>query len=344
MVLKYITDRQNRILEIIVSSYVNTAEPVGSRLVSKMMGFSSATIRNVMSDLEDLGYITHPHTSAGRVPTDKGYRCYVESLMRAKEITKKEASRIEEEYRLRRKSVDEIMKKTAEVLSSITDYTGVVLFSRSRGITFKNIDLVSVGRKKVLVVLVMSTGIVKNFIIDTAEDLEKDLDKINNVLNSACCGLTLDDVRERLLGQLRRERDSTHHFLKQSSEIIEAVLQIYYDTEVYLEGTSRLLSKPEFGDPKAARSILQLFENKNLLLELLEGDLGEDRATVHIGRENKYPTFQNYSIVTSGCRLNDELVGRLGVIGPTRMEYDHLIPLVNYISETVNRTLRYLVE
>lgn len=342
---KYITDtRQNKILQIIVSSHVNTGEPVGSRFVSKVMGLSSATIRNAMADLEEAGYITHPHTSAGRVPTDKGYRCYVESLMRIKDITQNEAHRIEEEYRLKRKSVEDIIKKTAEVLADITGNAGIVVFSKFKKAAFRHIDLISVGKKKILVVLVTSAGVVNDFIIETKQDLRGDLSKITNILNDFCRGSTLDNIRKQLIDQLRQKRDSSRLILEETSSIVESILHLYYENDVYLEGASTLLSKPEFDDPKTARSILRLFDDKNTLLRLLNEDSNDKGVRVHIGRENKFVNMQNCSLVTSGYSVRGEQIGRLGIIGPTRMEYDHLIPLVNYVAETVDSILSSIIE
>jgi len=341
---KDIAERQNKILEIIVSSYVDTALPVGSRSVSEIVGLSSATVRNVMSDLEELGYIMHPHTSAGRIPTDKGYRCYVESLMRVKYINKKEARRIGEEYNLRRKGIEDIIKKTAEVLSSITHHTGIILFPRFNRPSFKHIDLISIGKKKILVVLVTSTGIVKNLIVDTKKDLKNDLGAIGNLLNSDYYGFTLEDIKEHLFRQLRQQRDSSYSVLKRTSEIIESMLELFCDDELYLEGTSYLLSQPEFENTSIAKSLLQCFEDKVALLELMEKDLQEEGVRVYIGKENRSPYMKNCSIVTSGYKIKDELNGRLGIIGPTRMAYSHLIPLVDYISGTLTNTLEDFTE
>lgn len=344
MFLRDIAQRQNQILEIIVSSYVDTALPVGSRVVSKMVGLSSATVRNIMADLEEMEYITHPHTSAGRIPTDKGYRCYIESLMRVKDINRKEARRIEEEYRTRRKGIEDIIKKTAEVLASITHQTGIILFPKFNKSVFKRIDLISVGRRRVLAVLITSTGIVKSFIIETEEDMERELGAVTNLLNSDYYGLTLEDIKEGLIKRLRQERDSFHSVVKETSDIIELMLQLFREDELYLGGPSCLLSQPEFEDADYAKAMLHIFEDKSALSRLLEEDIGEKGIKVYIGKENKYKNIQNCSVLTSGYRVKDELVGRLGIIGPTRMAYSHMIPLVNYISETVTKTLSELAE
>ena len=344
MFSKDIFKRQNKILELIISSYVNTALPVGSRLVSTAVGLSSATIRNIMSDLEELGYITHPHTSAGRIPTDKGYRCYIESIMHLKHINKEEARRIEEEYRFRRKGIEDIIKNTAEVLAGITHQTGVVLFPKFKKSVFKHIDLISIGKGKTLVVLVTSTGIVKNFIIDTKDYAKNDLDIIANLLNSDYYGLTLEEIKEALIKRIRQERASSYNVIKETSEIIKAMLQLYYENELYLEGTSCLLSQPEFEDTNAAKPILQIFEDKEMLSRLMEEDLPREGIRVYIGKENKYRNMQRCSVVTAGYKFRDELIGRLGIIGPTRMEYSHLIPLVGFISDTVTKVLNELVE
>ncbi len=339
-----VNERQNKILEIIVSSYVTRAEPVGSRLVSKIIGLSSATVRNVMSDLEEMGYITHPHTSAGRIPTDKAYRRYIEFLMSIREINKREARHIDEEYHLKKKGIENIVKKTAELLSGITHHTGIVLFPRSKNSTFKHIELISIGLKRILVVLITSTGIVKNLTIDTNEDFKNDLNKIANLLNSEYYGVSLEEIKRRLIKQIRCERDSSHFVLKETADIIESMLESFYIDELYLDGTARLLSQPEFEDTKSVKSILQIFEDKNTLLELFQRDLREEGVRVYIGKENKNPYMQKCSIVTSGYKIKDELVGRLGIIGPTRMAYSHMIPVVKYVSEIVTKTLNEFVE
>lgn len=344
MVLRGIIERQNKVLEIIVSSYVDTALPVGSRAVSKIIGLSSATIRNIMSDLEERGYIMHPHTSAGRIPTDKGYRCYIESLMRLKNVNRQEVRRIDEEYRLKRKNIEDIIKKTTEVLAGITHQTGIVLFPKFKKSVFKHIDLVSIGRMKILVVLVASTGIVKNFIIDTKDELGKDLGIITNLLNSEYYGLTIEGIKEKLIRRLKQERDSSRYIIEETSDIIDSMLKIFCENELYLGGQSCLLSQPEFGNADSVRSILQIFEDKTALLRLMEEDLEKEGITIYIGKENKYKDIQNCSIVTSAYRFKNELIGRLGIIGPTRMKYSHLIPAINYISETVTRTLNELAE
>lgn len=344
MTLKGIIERQNKVLEIIVSSYVDTALPVGSRAVSKIIGLSSATIRNIMSDLEEQGYIMHPHTSAGRIPTDKGYRCYVESLMRLKNVNRQEARRIEEEYKLKRQSIEDVIKKTTEVLTNITHQTGIILFPKFKRSVFKHIDLVSIGHSRALVVLVASTGIVKHFIIDTKEDLGEDLGMITNLLNSEYYGLTLDGIKEKLISRLRQERDSSRYIIKETSDIIDSMLQLFYEDELYIGGTSCILSQPEFENASSVRSMLQIFEDKSALSKLMEEDIEKEGMMIYIGKENKYKNIQNCSIVTSSYRLKDELIGRLGIIGPTRMEYNHLIPAVNYISEIVARTLNELAE
>lgn len=336
--------RQSRILDIIISSYVNTASPIGSRAVSKKMGLSSATVRNAMADLEEMGYITHPHTSAGRVPTDKGYRRYVESFSRLKNIPTDEARHIEQEYRVKRKSIEDLIKKTAEILSSITRQTGIVLFPRYKDSAFKHIDLISIGRKKILIVLVTSTGLVNNFITETRYDLKHDLEVISNLLNSECFGLSLNDIKKTLLKRLREERDSFHAVVEKASDIIESILRVHSENELYLDGTSYLLMQPEFEGRQIARLIREVFEDRAVLAKLVEADMEEGGLKIHIGRENKDPHMKNCSILTAGYHIQDKVVGRLGIIGPTRMEYDHLIPVVNYVSQVVSRILSELVE
>jgi heat-inducible transcriptional repressor len=309
-----------------------------------MVGLSSATIRNIMADLEEQGYIMHPHTSAGRVPTDKGYRLYIESLMRTKEINRKEAQYIEEEYRSKRKGIEDIIKKSADLLAGITRQTGIVLFPKFQKSRFKRIDFVSAGKNRVLVVLVTSNGLVRSFIVETEEELARDLDKIANLLNSDYDDLTLDEIKQRLFLRLKQERDSFYNIISETSGVIDSILQLFSEDELYLGGASRILSQPEFEDTHAAQGLMEIFENKDALSRLLEEDLDEEGIKIYIGRENKHKGMRNCSLVTCRYRLKGDLAGRLGIIGPTRMDYDHLIPLVNYVSKKMTGALDSLIE
>lgn len=264
--------------------------------------------------------------------------------MRAREINKNEVRRIAEEYMLKRQDIEYLVKRTAEVLSSITNQTGICLFPKSKRHMFKHIDLVSINRNRLLVLLVTSTGLVKNFVIETNEDVRGDLSAIMNLLNGEFYGLSLNDIKERLLRQIKQEHDSTYLVLKRTSELIDSMLDVVNLDELYLEGTSCLLSQPEFENIAAAKNILKFFENKNKLLALMEQDMNEEGVKVYIGREIGMANMENCSLVTSGYKLKNELVGRLGIIGPTRMEYDHMISLVDYVSDIVSSRLSDFVE
>ena len=264
--------------------------------------------------------------------------------MHVKEINSKEARKIEEEYKSQRRNIEDVIKKSADILAGITQHTGVVLFPKFKKPAFKRIELVSVGKKRVLVVLVTATGIVKNFIMDTRYDLGEEMALIGNLLNSDFYGLTLEEIKNKLIGQLKKARDSSYHIIKETSEIIESMLGVSTEDELYLGGTSFLLAQPEFEDTNSAKLLLQVFENKYVLSRLMEEDISFEGIKVYIGKENKCRGIQNCSLVTSGYKVKDEVVGRLGIIGPTRMEYSHLIPLVHYIAETMTRTLNELVE
>ena len=234
-------NRQEEVLSLIVKRYVETAEPVGSRFIAKQLGLSSATIRNVMSDLEELGYITHPHTSAGRIPTDKGYRYYIESLMHLKAVNDTMAMSIKADYAPAMRSLEDVLQRTSHLISNLTNYVGVALFSE-------------------------------------------------------------------------------YH-------------------KLYLDGASHIVEQPEFKDFKKLYYILRCLEEKRDILDLLSHDFGADRVTIHIGRETGFSYLNECSIVTRGYKVKGRVSGRLGVLGPKRMMYEKVIPMIDYLADAVGEML-----
>jgi len=332
--------REKKVLEIIIQAYTMAAAPISSRYVSRKLGLSSATIRNVMSDLEEMGLISHPHTSAGRVPTDKGYRFYVDSLMHLKTVTEREILQIEAEYHSKVKSLEDIFEKTAHILSEITSCAGITLLQKMEQRRFRHIDLVPLSGKRILVLIVSESGLVKDSIIELGGPLNIALlEKVANFLNKELYNMKLEDIKNSLIKRFQAERNSSHQMVEAAYEIMKAVLIEGLKERLYFDGTSRILAYPEFRDHKKSTNVLRFFEDKITISNILSEDLFEDKLKIHIGAENKTFGLNEFSVITAGFKAKNQTAGRLGVIGPVRMNYEKIIPVVELLATTVTKVL-----
>ncbi len=337
-----IEQRQRKILSAIVESYIETAVPVGSRSLSQRFrwSMSPATIRNVMADLEEMNFVTHPHTSAGRVPTDKGYRFYVDTLLEPKHLTKEEETIIARLLNRRCEDFDSLMRNASAAINLITNVTGIVLTPRLKKSIFKRIEFIPIDAMRILTVLVTGSGLVKNYIIEIDEDIIlPELSRISEFLNQELEGMFLGEIRHYITRRLLEEQDSFYTFLKKAMFMLSAPSLLKMDDMVYFEGTASLMSYPEFNDISKARAFLKLFEEKKDILDLLTEDMESDGVKVHIGRENVCKYIQECSVVTCNYKTKDRTVGAVGAIGPTRMEYGKIISAVRYLSEMLGKVL-----
>ncbi len=339
--------RCKRILYAIVESYVDSAMPVGSRALSQRFrwSMSPATIRNVMADLEEIGLITHPHTSAGRVPTDKGYRVYVESLLEPRHLTKEEESLISKVVSRRYEDFEDLMQNVSRAIGMITREVGIVLTPRLKRTVFKQIEFIPIdaSSSRVLAVLVTRSGIVKNSLLELEEDLTKtELFRMSEFLNQELEGLFLGDIKNHLTRRILQERDSFYAFLKKAISIFSRPGFLRAEDKMYFDGTAGLMSHPEFDDMRRARSFLKLFEEKQDILDVFNGDIEAEGVKVHIGKENTCKYIQDFAVVTCNYKVKDRAIGALGAIGPTRMEYGKVISAVTYLSELLGRALEDL--
>jgi heat-inducible transcriptional repressor len=337
-----IEQRREKILCAIVESYIDNATPVGSRAISQMFrwSISPATIRNVMADLEEMGLITHPHTSAGRLPTDKGYRFYVDALLEPKHLTKDEEAVINKLLGRRFEDFDSLMQAYSRAISIITNVAGVVLTPRLKRSTFKHIEFIPLDSSRLLVVLMTGSGIVRNYIIETEEKLTKaELLRISEFLNHELEGMFLAEVKDYLTRKMLEQRDSFYAFLKKAMLILSMPNLLSMEERMYFDGTTALMSYPEFRDISKARLFLKLLEEKKDILDLFNEDMENDGIKVHIGRENTCKDIQECSIITCNYKIKDRTVGALGAIGPTRMEYGKIISTLVYISELLGKAL-----
>ncbi len=340
-----IESRRKSILGAIVESYVDAAIPVGSRAISQRFRhtISPATIRNVMADLEEIGLIMQPHTSAGRVPTDKGYRFYVDSLLEPKHLTKEDEAIIAKLIHQSGSDIDCLMQNASKAISIITNVGSIVLTPRLKRSAFKHIELFNIDEFRILVVIVTTTGFVKNSIMDIEDHITKqELMRITEFLNSELEGVSFGEIKSYLMRKLLEERDSFYTFLKRAMDILSVPGLFKSDDHLYFDGAACIMSHPEFTDIRKARLFLMACEDKKELLSLLNEDMEHEGINIHIGKENIYNDIQDYSIVTCNYNINGVTVGAIAAMGPTRMEYGKVISVLKHISVELGKALENL--
>jgi len=342
MPIKDYGSRRDKILELIIDSYINTAEPIASRTISRKMrlSLSPATVRNVMSDLEELGFIRHPHTSAGRMPTEKGYRYYIDKLMQAKLLTEEEKRQISREFKSRVQEVDGILAKASKILSSISSQTGIVLFPVWQRSVFKHIELIRLDESRILVILMTESGFTKDIIIGINGDVDdSQLTRISNLINSHIGKGPISRIRREIVQSLLAERDSFYYILEKAKAIIDLLLDIMKENKVYLDGRMHIAQQPEFEDIDKLKNLFGVLEDEDFLFSLLKRDLDEEGVRVHIGSEIDSDGFTECSLITCNYSIGERPCGTVGVIGPTRMEYPRLVSMVDYVASSLSKVL-----
>ncbi len=334
--------RREKILGSIVETYVSEAKPVGSRTIARKLRFkfSPATIRNIMADLEEAGYIRHPYTSAGRIPTDKGYRYYVNNLMPPEQLTPQEKKEIARQYAYTEKELSAIMEKTSQLLAQFSEEAGMVVYPCMKKSRIKHIELINMDENSILMVLLTNSGIIKNLILDFPHSLSRgQLEKIGNLFNSELGGVYLSEVRKYLMQKRLSEDFSIYNIFKDAFSIFEEAFRKMNEERLCFEGTTQVIFQPEFENRDALSRLLRLIEEKKLLLDILGRDMEEEGIKIHIGEENLYDEIKSLSMVTANYCIGGQVVGCLGVIGPTRMSYPHISSIVDYISHTLEEVL-----
>jgi heat-inducible transcriptional repressor len=336
-----LSERSRQILEAVIDDYIRTAEPVGSRTVTRRHGLalSPATVRNVMSDLEEMGFLSSPHTSAGRVPTDKAFRFYVDSLIQVRAITENQQEEIRRQYQAPGRDVGEILKNTSRILSSISNYIGIVVAPRFAANVFRQIEFVKLCGKRILVILVSESGVVQNRVIEAEEDLStEDLVRMTNYLNELLHGLTIAEVKARIVREMEDEKVRYDKLLTRALKLSEVTLE-ESAADVFIEGQINILEQPEFADVERMKEIFQTFEEKSQLINLLDCCMKADRVNIFIGAENFLSRMNQMSVITASYASGPNTLGVLGVIGPTRMGYDRVIPIVDYTARMLSELL-----
>ena len=336
-----LSDRKLAIIEAIVSDFIMTGSPMGSRTLSRKFGMdlSPATLRNEMSDLEEMGYLEQPHTSAGRIPSDKAYRLYVDRLMRVPELSQEETDQIRQTYFKRSGEVEGVVRQAARAISQLTNYTSIALIPQQDvSAQIRSVQLVPVNDGVAMLVLVTDAGIYKDAMLRVPADMTpEDLFRISGMLTQHLKGRTLDEVPDVLAGEMGPEFFRNRMLFDQFVEVLESKREDP-DDEVVLGGTSNLFNFPEYSDIDKARSMLAVLENKPMLHNMLH-DATKLEFNVSIGGENSDESIKDCSVVTATYRIGGKAAGSIGVIGPTRMEYSKVMAILAFMGQGLSDLL-----
>lgn len=342
--IQELSEREKSILKHIIQQFILTAAPVGSRNIAKKyeIGLSPATVRNIMSDLEDAGYVNHPHTSAGRVPTDKGYRFYVDSLIEIQDIKNSEKDYIREKLE-ESIEADELLKVTSLLLSKITKQLACVTYPKLESGILEKIQIVSLSSTRLLVVISIKSGFVKTITLELSSEIETSkLESVQNLLNERLSGLSLKEIRttfnERLHDLIEDDKTSVVRLFYDSVDKI--FKDVWEKDNLLISGAKNVIRQPEFEDPERFQSIIELIEDRDIIVHILEksGDIIPDHVFVSIGSENEEQKLNDYSFITKEYKYG-ETNGTVGIIGPKRMEYSKIIAIIDYMSKMLSEIL-----
>jgi heat-inducible transcriptional repressor len=338
-----LNERERDILRHVVYNFILSAVPVGSRYISKHFEsqLSPATIRNVMADLEELGLLAQPHTSAGRIPTDLGYRYYVDYLMEVQALSEKEKFEIEQQLSSTSEP-DSMLRETSRLLGKISKQLSVVSSPHISSGIFERLELIPISSSRLLVVISIRSGLVKTLMMEVGVEIKREsLEHVSRILNERLAGLTLRQIRESFVERTRDVQDERTGLIRLFIESVDHLFDDMKDREkVHISGTQNIIDQPEFIDPKNFRSVIELIENDDIIVHLLEKHEDSDKtAVVTIGSENDERKAKDYSIVSATYEM-EGVTGRVGIIGPKRMEYAKLIPLVDHVAMLVAKMMR----
>lgn len=330
--MQSLSKRGEEVLSSLISAFTSDGCAVGSATLAKYLGnrFSSATIRNIMGDLERIGLLTHKHTSGGRIPTEEGIRYYVDRLLKIESLPEGEISDIRSRYQDRSYNVANVFRKTSEILSRLSSYAGLVVAPLVGEVVIKQMEFITLSKDRILGVFVGRDGQVENRIINIDHKFTySDLEKINNYCNRAFYGLTLSEARDKVAKELYETKREYDDMIRRALLLSQDMLLDIENTELFVEGGSQLLSMPEFIESEKAGSLMDVLEEKRNLIDLLNNALESDSVNVFIGSESGYDAISGCSVVSASYKKTGKVLGTLGVIGPTRMNYSKVIPVVD---------------
>jgi heat-inducible transcriptional repressor len=335
--------RARRILYAVVSEYIATGEPVGSRKLSKRYGInlSAATIRNELADLEETGCLISPHHSAGRVPTETGFRVFIDALIQMREVSTEDRSAIVERMRLLRPGVDDVLREAGRLLSSLTGAAALVTRPRTDADHVAQIRFMPLEPRSILAVVVTRSGGIQNRIVQMSEPITgEELEHIHNLLAPLCVERTLDEVRTELAKAMATERDEYDRQRRRAKEILDGARSSEpRDASMIIEGQGVLFDRPEFSDAEKIRGFLRAFEEREKLLDLLDRTLSAGGVQVLVGSEANISEVPDVGVISAHYSANGVRAGSLGIIGPTRMDYAKLMPLVSFAADVMSGVL-----
>ena len=334
-------ERKKKILQAVIRNYLETGEPVGSRTISKYtdLNLSSATIRNEMADLEEMGYILQPHTSAGRIPSDKGYRLYVDTMMEVKE---REVVEMKEMLVERQDKMETLLKQMARVLARNTQYATLISAPHPGRSKLKFIQLSRVEVNQILAVIVIEGNVIKNNILPVDEELsDETLLKLNILLNTHLNGLSIDEINLGMISVMKQQAGIHSDIVSEVIDAVAEAIRVEEDLEIYTSGTNNIFRYPELADQQKASELINTFEEKQLLGELLQDVHSENTGIqVYIGEEMPVQSMRDCSVVTATYELGDGMKGTIGIVGPKRMDYDKVIGTLRTIQTQLDELYR----
>ncbi len=344
-----LSDRKQKILGAIIDEYIGTAEPVGSRAISKRneLGLSSATIRNEMADLEDMGYLVKPHTSAGRIPSDIGYRFYVNSLMERYQISVEAVEKLKEELFNRVNQLDVLIKKAGAMASVLTEYTTVFTAPSLGRSIVRKLDIISMSGAGSLMILVTKAGLVKNKMIDI-HTTEYESTQLTAVINEVLGGMTADEITdsdyEEICQKALSETDLSYEKLSLVLKEVKEWMKALGESEIFVNNSRAILQYPEFSNVGKAREMLNFLDDKDNLIKIMESGNNTDGVGIKIGTENNFKELENTSLVTVDYKIGGRKLGQIAVIGPKRMNYAKVIASLDLISNQIDDILKQFTE
>ncbi|MDR1400808.1 MAG: heat-inducible transcriptional repressor HrcA [Endomicrobium sp.] len=337
--LEVIKGRKKHILDTVIHHYIKTGKPVGSSALIEEynISLSPATVRKLMADLEGDGYLTHPHTSAGRIPTDKGYRSYVDSLVKLQNFAIEEEERIKREYEQKHGEIEALLSETSRVLSGLSQYTGFVMTPKTRCDQIKSVEFVQISREDLLVVLLTKSGMIKHEKIKACLTCEQ-MSKLRDFLNEKLRGVSVAQANKKIVLEIRNFRQNEAKIF----EIAEKISDVFYNIQddVYIDGASNGITISSFNDFDLIKSFVNFKEYKEKFIEIINRDFNNDGINVKIGSENILTELKDLSVITTVYNNGECAIGVLGIIGPKRMEYEKMISIVSQVSEVLNRFFR----
>lgn len=338
-----LTERQKMILNAIVDDYIRSAEPVGSRSISKRgdVNYSPATIRNEMADLEELGFLEQPHTSAGRIPSNKGYRYYVDHMSPIQAVNVGEVKELKRFFTEKLNAAEQMMQHAAMVLSHVTNYTSILLGPEVFHTSLRHFQLLPLDDQNAIAILVTSTGQVENRKIRIPDNVSaSELEQMVNLLNSRLMGVPLYKLKTRIFSEIGEEMQRHLEHYEDMMTALEGAFGHEQEQKIFLSGATNMLIQPEFKDMDKVKNILDLLEETPTLTRLMTEASNPNGIQVRIGAENAHEAFENCSLITATYELDGESLGTIGILGPTRMEYARVMGILNMLSHDMTRVLK----